>query len=124
MTRTWISHMYMAGALIAFLYIFGKRLRLQRTKKLIEKTKEQSAKKKKELEEALEKKREEKANEICAADSAQQLLDDKMSVSKDGKIYLYDKEIQTVIAAAQKAHRSEAGKNGLNAAGAYLDMKI
>lgn len=31
MTPTWISHMYMAGALIAFLYIFGKRLRLQRT---------------------------------------------------------------------------------------------
>lgn len=31
MTRTWISHMYMAGVLIAFLYIFGKRLRLQRT---------------------------------------------------------------------------------------------
>lgn len=70
------------------------------------------------------KKREEKANEICAADSAQQLLDDKMSVSKDGKIYLYDKEIQTVIAAAKEAHRDDAGKNGLNAAGANLDMKI
>lgn len=30
MTYTWISHVYMAGVLISFMYIFGKRIRLRR----------------------------------------------------------------------------------------------
>lgn len=37
MTYTWISHVYMAGVLISFIYIFGKRIRLRRAVSRMEK---------------------------------------------------------------------------------------
>lgn len=104
------------------------RLREERRKnaeKLIEKIKEQSAEKTKELEEALEEKAEAKANETKAAHRAEKLINDKMSVSKDGTICLSDPEIAAVIEAVKDKDRNKAGQNTVQtSAGIYLDMKI
>lgn len=67
--------------------------------KHIEKTKEKAAEKKKELQEELEEKRIAKEDEKTAANEVKQLLDEKL---KDGKIYLDDEDMKTIIEIIKK----------------------
>ena len=74
--------------------------------------------------ETLEEKKAEKAGDGSAYNKAEQLINEKMSESKDGTIYLNDTDIRTIIEAAQE---DDAGKTTLKdqpQVGANLDLKI
>ena len=111
-----------------FMLNMSDKLREERKKnseKLIEKTKEKAAEKKEKLEEALEEKKTGQAEDGTAApNKAEQLLEEKMSDSKDGTVYLNDTDIRTIIEAAQE---DDAGKTTVKdqpQVGANLDLKI
>ena len=94
------------------------------SEKLFEKTKEKAAERKEKLAETLEEKKAEKAGDGSAYNKAEQLLEEKMSASQDGTIYLNDADMKTIIEAAQE---EEAGKTVVKdqpQVGANLDLKI
>lgn len=102
-----------------FMLNMSDKLREERRKnseKLIEKTKEKAREKKEELSETLEEK--------STSNKAKQLLNEKLAASKDGKIYLDDTDIRTIIDAAQK---EDAGKTTMKdhpKVGANMDLQI
>lgn len=84
----------------------NEKLREERQKnseKLIEKTKEKAVEKKEELEETLE---------------------EKMAASKDGRIYLNDTDIWTIIEAVKKDNTGRVITKEQPQAGANLDLRI
>lgn len=84
----------------------NEKLREERQKnseKLIEKTKEKAVEKKEELEETLE---------------------EKLAASKDGRIYLNDTDIWTIIEAVKKDNTGRAITKEQPQAGANLDLRI
>ena len=107
--------------------------RRENSEKLIEKTKEKAAEKKEELSETLEEKKEAKeekkdgadgkVEEKLASNKANQLLNEKLEASKDGKIYLYDTDIKTMVEAAKEGHAGKENTKGNMAVGANLDLK-
>lgn len=98
--------------------------RRQNSEKLIEKSKEKAAKKKEELQEKLEEKRIVKEDEKTAPDKVEQLLDEKMADSKDGTVYLYDTDIQTIIEAAKEDNADKADTKKQPTVGANLDLQV
>lgn len=66
----------------------------ENAKKLIEKTRENTKKKKEALKESMEKK-------------AEQLMEDKLEQAEDGKVVLYNSDIQTIIEAAREKEDEE-----------------
>jgi len=91
--------------------------------KHIEKTKEKAAEKKKELQEELEEKRIAKEDEKATHNKAEKLLDDKIGASKDGIIYLYNTDVQTIV---DTVKNDNANKADLKAekVGTNLDLQI
>ena len=81
----------------------------ENAKKQIEKTRENLKKKAEELEQKIE----EKEQEI----SVEEMIDKKLADSKDGSIYLDDKEMQRVILKAKE-------ENAKKEAGTYLDVQV
>ena len=117
-----------------FMLNMSDELREERRKdseKLIEKTKEKAAEKKEELEETLEEKKaeeaeegtEEKAEDGSAYNRAEQLLEEKIADSKDGMIYLYDTDMQTIIEAAKEDNTGKASTKQQAQVGANMDLK-
>ena len=111
-----------------FMLNMSDKLREERRKNsenLIEKTKEKAAEKKVKLEETLEEKKAEKAEDGTATpNKAEQLLEEKMSASQDGTIYLNDADMKTIIEATKE---EDAGKTTIKdqpQVGANLDLQI
>ena len=110
-----------------FMLNMSDKLREERKKnseKLLEKTKEKVAEKKEKLEETLEEKKAEKAEDGSAYNKAEQLINEKMSASKDGTIYLNDTDIRTIIEAAQEEDAGKITIKDQAQVGANLDLKI
>lgn len=98
-----------------FGYKMSEKLREERRKnaeKLIEKTKEKAAKKKEELEEK------------SAYSKAEQLLDEKISASKDGMIYLNDTDFKTIMEAVKEDNADKTRTKEQREVGGNLDLKI
>lgn len=97
----------------------SEKLREERRKnseKLIERTKEKAVKKKEELDEVLEEKEKTEAEEQSKEEKAEQaykkmeqLLEQKVSASKDGMIYLSDNELRMMLEAL-KEEKNATGK--------------
>ncbi len=92
--------------------------------KHIQKTREKAAEKQKEFQEKLEEKRTDKEDEPTTPNKAEQLLDEKMAVSKDGTIYLNDTDIRTIIEATQEDGAGKTTVKEQTQVGANLDLKI
>ena len=110
-----------------FMLNMSDKLREERKKnseKLLEKTKEKAAEKKEKLEETLEEKKAEKAEEGSAYNEAEQLINEKMSASKDGTIYMNDTDIRTIIEAAREEDAGKIVVKDQPQVGANLDLKI
>ena len=106
-----------------FGYKMSEKLREERRKnaeKLIEKTKEKAAKKKEELEEM----KEAKAAGKSAYSKAEQLLDEKISASKDGMIYLNDTDFKTIMEAVKEDNADKTRTKEQREVGGNLDLKI
>ena len=110
-----------------FMLNMSDKLREERKKnseKLLERAKEKAAEKKEKLEETLEEKKAEKAGDGSAYNKAEQLLEEKMSASQDGTIYLNDADMKTIIEATKE---EDAGKTTIKdqpQVGANLDLQI
>ena len=98
--------------------------RKKNSEKLLERAKEKAAEKKEKLEEALEERKAEKAEDGSAYNKAEQLINEKMSESKDGTIYLNDTDIRTIIEAAQEEDAGKTVVKDQPQVGANLDLKI
>ena len=110
-----------------FMLNMSDKLREERKKnseELIEKTKEKAEEKKDELEETLEEKKEEKTEKESAYNKAEQLLEEKMTASKDGTVYLNDTDIRTIIEAAREDDADKTSVKEQSQVGANLDLKI
>lgn len=57
------------------------------------------------------------------AEKAEQLLSEKIASSKDGTIYLYDTDMQTIIEAAQEDNAGKANTEQQAQVGANMDLK-
>lgn len=102
-----------------FMMNMSDRLREERrenSEKLIEKTKEKAVEKKNELEETLE-------DETTTLNKAEQLLEEKIADSKDGTIYLYDTDMQTIIEAAKEDNAGKTNTKQQVGVGVNLDLQ-
>ena len=118
-----------------FMLNMSDKLREERRKnseKLIEKSKEKAAAAKEKLEEASEEKKAavteegttKKASEESAYDRVEQILSEKMAASKDGTIYLDDRDMRTIIKDAQEDDAGKITVKNQAQIGANLDLKI
>ena len=106
-----------------FMLNMSDKLREERKKnseKLLERAKEKAAENKEKLEE----RKVEKAEDGSAYNKAEQLINEKMSESKDGTIYLNDTDIRTIIEAAQEEDAGKTTAKDQPQVGANLDLKI
>ena len=106
-----------------FMLNMSDKLREERKKnseKLLERAKEKAAENKEKLEE----RKAEKAEDGSAYNKTEQLINEKMSESKDGTIYLNDTDIRTIIEAAQEEDAGKATVKDQPQVGANLDLKI
>jgi TRAP-type C4-dicarboxylate transport system substrate-binding protein len=92
--------------------------------KHIKKTREKATEKQKGFQEKLEEKRTGQEDGTATPNKAEQLLEEKMSESKDGTIYLYDTAIRTIIEAAQEENAGKTTVKDQPQVGANLDLKI
>lgn len=65
----------------------------------------------------------EKTKEKAASNKAKQLLNEKLTASKDGTIYLNHTEIQTMIEAAKENNDSKTNTKEQAGVGANLDLQ-
>ena len=103
--------------------------RRENAEKLLERQKESAAEKKEELEEVssekeLEEKEAEKAEEKADRNKAEQLLDEKIAASKDGMIYLYDTDMQTIMEALKGDASGRKDEKRQQSVGANLDLQV
>ena len=106
-----------------FMLNMSDKLREERkknTEKLLERAQEKAAENKEKLEE----RKAEKAEDGSAYNKTEQLINEKMSESKDGTIYLNDTDIRTIIEAAQEEDAGKATVKDQPQVGANLDLKI
>ena len=94
------------------------------SEKLFEKTKEKAAERKEKLAETLEEKKAEKAGDGSAYNKAEQLLEEKMSASQDGTIYLNDADMKTIIEATKEEDVGKTTIKDQPQVGANLDLQI
>ena len=109
----------------------------ENTEKQIEKTRESVRQKAEQIAEKLEEKVEEakgdskgkeadnkiQISDNSVKDKAEQLLDEKLSKSEDGTIYLYDTDMQTIIEAAKADNEGKAASKQQAVVGANLDLQ-
>ncbi len=110
-----------------FMLNMSDKLREERrknTESLIEKAKEKTAKKKEELQENLEEKQIEKQDENSTYSKIEQLLDEKVTASKDGIIYLNDADMKVIISAAKEDNISKSNVKSQLQVGVNFDSKI
>lgn len=104
-------------------YKMSEKLREERKKnseKLLEKSREKAIKKKEEIEQALDEKKAEKIDRS----KAQKLFEEKISVSKDGIIYINDTDFKTIMEAIKEDNTDKANTEQQTQVGANLDLKI
>lgn len=101
-----------------------RKARWNNSQKLIAKTKESAAKRKKELQEALREKRNKKADKNTVPSRAAQFLEEKMAASKDGMVYLYDTDLRTLMEAAREESTDKTDGKAQAEAGANLDIQV
>lgn len=65
----------------------------------------------------------EKMEEKAVQNKAEQLLEEKITSSKDGAIYLYDTDMKTIIAAAKEDNSGKANTKQQAQVGANMDLK-
>ncbi len=118
-----------------FMLNMSDKLREERRKnseKLIEKSKEKVVERKEKLEETLEEKKAaaiekgttKKVLEESIYNRAEQLINEKMAVSKDGTIYLNDTDIRMIIEAIQEDGMDKTVIKDQIQIGSNLDLKI
>ncbi|RKJ63395.1 hypothetical protein D7Y06_14930 [Roseburia sp. 1XD42-69] len=90
----------------------------ENAEKQIEKSRENARKKTEQLSEQLEEKAEE------AKDKGETLLTEKIGAAKDGKIFLDNEDMQTIIAAAKKENQGKADNKKPVSPGTNFDMQI
>lgn len=113
-------------------YKMSEKLREERRKnseKLIERQREKAAEKRKELQEAnrekrLEKKEAEKVEESAAQNKAEQLLEEKITASEDGMVYMNDTEFKTIIEAIKEDNAGSTNTNEQPQVGANVDLQV
>lgn len=113
----------------------------ENAKKLIETTRENTKKKKEALKESMEKKAEEQkavgaeeqvenakkdSKKSSKAEKAWQMMDDKLEESEDGKVFLYNSDIETIIEAAKEKEDEQVANKptGKSMIGTNLDQKV
>lgn len=107
---------------------------LENAEKRIEKSREKARENAGQLAEKLEEKAEEgekpeekkviKEDGTAILNKAEQLLEEKMSASKDGTIYLNDTDMKTIIEVAQEEDAGKTTVKNQPQVGANLDLKI
>ena len=103
---------------------------LENAEEQIEKSREKARENAEQLVEKMAEKAEEsekkvvKEDETTTPNKAEQLLDEKMSESKDGTIYLNDTDIRTIIEAAQEENAGKTVVRDQPQVGSNLDLKI
>lgn len=100
--------------------------RRENAEKLLEKQKETAAEKKEELEEQLKEQKEaeeEKTDETSGKTRAEQMLEEKIAASKDGKVYMDDAEFKTILEAIREEEEKDSKKQQLQV-GANLDLQV
>ena len=90
----------------------------ENAEKQIEKSRENARKKTERLSEQLEEKAEE------AKDKGETLLTEKIGAAKDGKIFLDNEDMQTIIAAAKKENQGKADNKKPVSPGTNFDTQI
>lgn len=103
--------------------------RRENAEKLLEKQKEKAAEKAEELEEKinekqLEEKEDAKAEEKSDYSKAEKLLEEKISSSKDGAVYMNDEEFKEIIEAVKEDKEGVTDTKAQPQAGANLDIRI
>lgn len=106
--------------------------RRKNSEKLIEKSKEKVVERKEKLEETLEEKKAaaieegttKKVSEESIYNRAEQFINEKMAVSKDGTIYLNDTDIRMIIEAIQEDGMDKTVIKDQIQIGSNLDLKI
>lgn len=112
----------------------------ENAKKLIETTKENTKKKKEALKESMEAKAEElkdtkeketenvkmTAEKSSKEEKAWQMMEEKLEKSEDGKVFLYNSDIETIIEAAKEDEDTQVANKptGKSMIGTNLDRKI
>lgn len=107
--------------------------RQENSEKLIEKTREKARKNAEKMAEKAEKsenkleneaeKKVVKEDETTTPNKAEQLLEEKIASSKDGTIYLYDTDMQTIIEAAKEDNAGKANTKQQAQVGANMDLQ-
>lgn len=103
--------------------------RRENAEKLLEKQKEKAAEKAEELEEKinekqLEEKEDAKAEEKSDYSKAENILEEKISSSKDGTVYMNDEEFKEIIEAVKEDKEGNTDTKAQLRAGANLDIRI
>lgn len=98
--------------------------RRENSEKLIEKSKDKAKKEKEELQEKLDKDSNEKADEKTSTNKVEQLLIEKVTTSKDGRIYLDDEDMKTIIETIKKDGTGKSDAKKMTQVGSNLDLQI
>lgn len=106
--------------------------RKENAEKLLEKQKENASEKKEAIEESLEEKKEakgeaatdEKADETSGRTQAEQILEEKIAASKDGRIYMDDTEFKTLLEAIKEENEEKDDKRAQAQIGANIDLQV
>ena len=119
-----------------FMINMSDKLREERrvnSEKLLEKHKKKVVEEKEKLEEKAEKSKDSKEGQTggdiiqisdnSVQNKAEQLLNEKLSASKDGMIYLYDTDIKMIIEAAKEDNEDKAVSKQQAVVGANLDLQ-
>ena len=100
--------------------------RRENAEKLLEKQKETAAEKKEELAEQLKEQKEaeeERTEEASDKTRAEQMLEEKVVASKDGKVYMDDTEFKTILEAIKEEEEKDSKKQQPQV-GANLDLQV
>lgn len=95
--------------------------RWENSEKLIEKSRKRSVKKKEELQEALEEKRTEEEDKIS---KVEKLISDKIAVSKDGIIYLFDTDMKEIMEIIKEDNTGKIDSKAQMQVGTNLDLQV
>lgn len=100
-----------------------RKARWNNSQKLVAKTKENAAKRKKELQKTLREKRVKKTDKNANSSKTAQFLEEKIAASKEGVVYLYDTDLRTLMESAREDRTGENDNKQQAEAGANLDLR-
>ncbi|NBH14664.1 hypothetical protein D3Z36_10900 [Lachnospiraceae bacterium] len=101
-----------------------RQARWNNSQNLIARSKETAAKRKKKLQETLREKRTRKADKRAVSGKAARFLEEKLTASKDGMVYLYDTDFKMLMKAASEDDAGKKDGRERAEAGANLDIQV